>query len=301
MKSRLIFILSFTLVLLVPLLLVVTPAVSSSRAGEITITFINVGQGDATLIRDSAGFDILIDGGNKTAGFQVLDTIRDLAVDDLDIVIATHADRDHIGGLITILESGEIQVEQIYFNGYPGDTLTWQEFELAAAAHGLILIPLQYPAVQQWGEFDIEVLNPTNNLVDPEQNNASVVLRIDYAQTSVLFPADIDSTAEQLLPNRTANLQVDVLKVAHHGSKFSSSPEFLQATLPIDAVISVGNNSYGHPTLETLQRLAATGATIWRTDLLGNITLLSDGIHYQILPRITFLPLIFLFPIPSSK
>lgn len=301
MKSRLIFILSFTLVLLVPLLLVVTPAVSSSRAGEITITFVNVGQGDATLIQDSAGFDILIDGGNKTAGLQVLDTIRDLAVDDLDVVIATHADRDHIGGLITILESDEIQIEQIYFNGYPGDTLTWQEFELAAAADGLTLIPLQYPAVQQWGEFDFEVLNPAQNLVDPEQNDASVVLLVDYAQTSVLFPADIDSTAEQLLPARTSSLLVDVLKVAHHGSKFSSSPEFLQAAMPTDAVISVGNNAYGHPTLETLQRLAAIGATIWRTDLLGNITLISDGNNYQLLPRTTFLPLIFLFPVSSSS
>ena len=301
MKSRLKFILTLSLALLLPLLLGVTPAVSSRQAGEITITFINVGQGDATLIRDSAGFDILIDGGNKSAGFQVLDIIRDLAVDDLDVVIATHADRDHIGGLITILESDEILVEQVYYNGYPGDTLTWQEFELAVAAHGLILIPLQYPTVQQWGEFDIEVLNPTNNLVDPDQNNASVVLPLDYAQTGALFPADIDSTAEQLLPSRTSSLLVDVLKVAHHGSKFSSSADFLQATLPSDAVISVGNNAYGHPTLETLQRLAAIAATVWRTDLLGNITLISDGTHYVLLPRITFLPLIFLNSMTSSS
>jgi competence protein ComEC len=277
------------------LLLGAEPTQSSPNAPRISITFIDVGQGDATLIRDGNGFDILIDGGNKSAGSMVLDTIQSAGVDDLEIVLASHADRDHIGGLITLLESDEIIIESVFFNGYPGDTLTWQEFEAAVDADGLMLLPLQYPLTQSWGSLDVQVLNPPNNLIDPEQNEASVVLLIGYAQIDLLLPADIDAGVEQLLPGRTTGLQADILKVAHHGSKFSSSPAFLQAVQPSEAVISVGPNSYGHPAPETLERLNDIGTHIWRTDMLGSITLTSDGSSYSFLPRIAYLPLMFQF------
>ena len=281
------------LVVLLPFLLGISPGYSASNAGHISITFIDVGQGDATLIRDNNGFDILVDGGNKSAGDGVIETLQNAGVDDLEIILASHADRDHIGGLIAVLESDEIIVESVYYNGYPGDTLTWQEFEAAVAADGLLLLPLQYPSNQSWGGFDVQVLNPPDNLVEPEQNEASLVLYIDYAQISFLLPADIDSGIEQLLPGRMPNLQADILKVAHHGSKSSSSAAFLDAVQPSEAIISVGLNSYGHPAPETLERLSAVGANIWRTDMLGSITLTSDGSSYQIFPRITYLPLIF--------
>jgi len=279
------------LVFLLPLLLGVTPGKSAVNPAQISVSFIDVGQGDATLIRDGAGVDILVDGGNKSAGEFVIEHMQSAGVDDLEMIIATHADRDHIGGLITILESDDVLVESVYFNGYPGDTLTWQEFEAAVAADGLVLLPLQYPATQSWGEFDVQVLNPLDNLVDPGQNEASVVLLIDYAQINFFLPGDIDSSVEQLLPGRTSSLQVDVLKVAHHGSKFSTSDDFLEDVQPAEAVISVGANAYGHPALETVERLINTDTNIWRTDMLGTITLSSDGSTYDILPRITFLPL----------
>ena len=280
------------LVFLLPLLLGVTPGKSAVNPAQISVAFIDVGQGDATLIRDGAGFDILVDGGNKSAGKFVIEHMQSLGVDDLELIIATHADRDHIGGLITILESDDVLVESVYFNGYPGDTLTWQEFEAAAAADGLVLLPLQYPATQSWGEFDVQVLNPLDNLVDPGQNEASIVLLIDYAQINFFLPGDIDSSVEQLLPGRTSSLQVDVLKVAHHGSKFSTSVDFLAEVLPAEAVISVGANAFGHPAPETIERLINADTNIWRTDMLGTITLSSDGSTYGILPRITFLPLL---------
>jgi len=289
------------LVLLFPLLLGVNPTRSAGAPTPISFTFIDVGQGDATLIRDGAGFDILVDGGNKSAANEVLETILKVGVDDLEIMLASHADLDHIGGLIEILESDEINVESVYYNGYPADTLTWQEFEIAAASDGLILLPMQYPSSQTWGKFEVQVLNPPADLVNPDQNEASIVLLIDYAQIDFLLPGDIESGVEQLLSTRVASLQADILKVAHHGSKFSSSQDFLEEVQPSEAIISVGMNSYGHPAPETLDRLLSTDAGIWRTDMLGTITLTSNGSGYEITPKITYFPLLFQVFLPANR
>jgi competence protein ComEC len=283
------------LALFLPVLLVIAPTQSANDAPEISIAFIDVGQGDATLIRDGTGFDMLIDGGRKSAGEEIIAYLQTMGVDDLEIVVATHADSDHIGGLITLLESDQIPVENIYFNGYPGDTLTWQEFSSAVIADGLALVPIHYPQNFSWGGFDVQVLNPLENLVDPDQNDVSIVLYVDYAQITVLLPADIDASIEQLLPNRSPNLQADILKIAHHGSKFSSSQAFLEAVQPVEAIISVGANPYGHPAPETLGRLSSIGTHVWRTDLVGTILLRSDGSSYDFLPKIIFLPLLFDF------
>ena len=114
---------------------------SSPRAEpQVTIAFIDVGQGDAVLIRDGAGFDILIDGGRKSAGEELIDYLLELGVDDLEIMLATHADSDHIGGLIKVLESDALLVESILFNGYPGDTLAWQGLEIDIVQHCISLV-----------------------------------------------------------------------------------------------------------------------------------------------------------------
>jgi competence protein ComEC len=112
------------------------------------------------------------------------------------------------------------------------------------------------------------------------------------SQFTVLLPADIDMGVEQLLLDRTTDLQADILKVAHHGSASSSSEEFLSAVQPKEAIISVGGNPYGHPTPETLARLTAVGTNIWRTDMLGTIYVTSDGSTYQMLPQLVYLPFI---------
>jgi beta-lactamase superfamily II metal-dependent hydrolase len=254
------------------------------------VAFIDVGQGDAILIRDGAGFDVLVDGGRKSAGEAVLAYLRLVQVDDLEALIATHADSDHIGGLIDVLGAPDIPVESAYFNGYPGDTQTWAEFEAAVLAEGLSLTPAQYPANLAWGSAFVEVLNPEAGLVNPDQNEVSVVLLIGYAQIGVLLTADIDSSVESQLPGRTASLQAEVLKVAHHGSKYSSGEDFLAAVQPAEAVISVGPNAYGHPSPEALARLSAAKARLWRTDSVGTVTAVIDGAAYYMLPRLTFLP-----------
>ena len=281
------------LIIILLALLGAAPTRSAPLPPEISIAFIDVGQGDATLIRDGNGYDILVDGGRKSAGEELIGYILAAGVDDLEVILATHADSDHIGGLIKVLESDEILVEGVYYNGYPSDTLTWHEFTAAVAADGLLLIPLQFPQNHNWGEFEVQVLNPPDSLIDPEQNDASVVLQVGYAQITVLLTADIDSGVEQLLPGRTPTLKADILKVAHHGSKYSSATTFLEQVQPSEAIISVGTNAYGHPAPETLARLSAIGTNTWRTDLLGTILLTSDGSSYEMLPKITYLPLLF--------
>lgn len=275
------------------LLLGITPTKAESSVPEMTISFIDVGQGDATLIRDGNGFDVLVDGGRKSAGGDLLEYMKGADVDDLEVVIATHADSDHVGGLISVLEAIEIPVESVYYNGYPGGTQTWTEFTDAVTSTGLTLNKAQYPDTYSWGGIDVRVLNPLPNLIEPDQNNASVVLLIDYAQISVILPADIDSSVENQLPSRTPSLRADILKVAHHGSKYSTSQSFLQEVLPSEAVISVGANPHDHPSIETITRLQDVGANIWRTDYFATILLTSDGESYAMLPRINFFPLTF--------
>jgi competence protein ComEC len=281
------------ILILLPLLLGITPTKAEPSNALMTIAFIDVGQGDATLIRDGNGFDVLVDGGRKSASDDLLEYIRQVGVDDLEVVLATHADSDHIGGLIAVLEAVDIPVENVYFNGYPGDTQTWTEFSSAVTSTGLSLNQAQFPETYSWGGINVQVINPLPSMVDPDQNKASIVLLLDYAQVTVLLPADIDSSVENQLSSRTVSLQADILKVAHHGSKFSTSQSFLQDVLPQEAVISVGANPHDHPTIETLTRLAEIGANIWRTDYFGTVLLTSNGESYEMLPKLTFLPFSF--------
>jgi competence protein ComEC len=212
----------------------------------------------------------------------VLEFLRQQGITELDVMVASHADSDHIGGLIDILEANEIVVLQVMYNGYPGDTATWSDFAAAVAADGLTLTAVQFPAEIQWGLMQVYVLNPASGLGDPETNDASLVFRIDHGEINYLFTGDIDSTIEATVVARGTPVAAEILKVPHHGSKYSSSAEFLAAVSPLEAVISVGENSYGHPAGETLARLEAAGARIWRTDLEGNILAESDGETYQI-------------------
>jgi competence protein ComEC len=278
------------LLILLILLLVIIPTKAEPAPQMMTVAFLDVGQGDATLIRDGNNFDILVDGGNKGASESIISYMKESGVDDLEIVLATHADRDHIGGLIGLLESGEIPVESVYYNGYPGTTQTWIEFSNAVTTAGLTLNQTRFPDSFTWGGIDAQVLNPIGELIFPDQNQASIVLRIDYANSSVILPADIDSSIENQLLNRGVNLEADILKVAHHGSQNSTSETFLAAVMPQDAIISVGENGYGHPAVETISRLDANDIDIWRTDAIGTIFLTTDGESIELLPKLAVLP-----------
>lgn len=254
----------------------------AASTGLLYISFINVGQGDSILLHDDSNFDILIDGGQPSAGPTVTAYLRQQHVDDIDVMVATHADEDHIGGLIDVLQMTDVPVRSVIYNGYAGTTARWNEFVTAVQQEGLVPSPLQYPNTVKWGSVTGTVLNPEPGLVNPDQNDASLVLLIAHNGVKSLFPGDISSTAETDIAARGVPLAAQVLKVAHHGSKYSTSATFLSAVQPSDAIISVGANPYGHPAPETLSRLEAVGARIWRTDRQGTIVMTDDGSHYNI-------------------
>ncbi len=269
------------LTLIAVLFLFLGPPTGSGRsmsAGTSQISFIDVGQGDSALLQDPNGTDILIDGGPLQAGDTVVNYLHAHTDGSLEVVLVTHADADHSGGLVTLLEDQTLSIDRIYFNGYPGDTPTWTDLVGLAASRGIPMLAAQFPAEYAWGALNVYILNPAPGLVNPDQNDASVVARIDFGQDRFLFTGDISSPVEATVVARQTPVAADVLKVAHHGSKTSSSADFLAAVHPSDGVISVGaGNLYGHPAPETLARLAAAGVKVWRTDLQGTVQAISDG------------------------
>jgi len=208
--------------------------------------------------------------------------------------LVTHADSDHVGGLIDVLNAVDIPVKQVLYNGYEGDTGTWYTFATAVSNEGLTMTAVQFPGVLTWGQNTAYILNPVSGLINPETNDASVVLLLNHENVKFLFAGDIDSTVEATVVARGTPVAADILKVAHHGSAYSSSSNFLSAAQPDDAVISVGPNSYGHPAAETLARLQAAGARIWRADQNGMILVISNGATYTLQDSVTliYLPLI---------
>ena len=304
MKHRTIFI---PLVVLF-LLFVSAASVMSSPAGTLQVSFINVGQGDSALIREPSGIDILIDGGKPAAGPTVVAYLREQGATDLEVMLVSHADSDHIGGLIDVLEASDITVHQVIYGGYPGDTATWYAFATAVANDSLTLTTYQYPQEIVWGETTAYILNPDGAMGSPETNQASVVMLLKHGDMKFLFTGDIDQEIEATVIARNTPIAAEVLKVAHHGSIYSSSGSFLSAVNPDEAVISVGVNSYGHPAPEVIANLELVGARVWRTDQQGTILMYSNGISVTVVaPTPTqlaegYLPLLFksLPPLPTT-
>lgn len=281
----------FFALLLLPLWLGISlkPA-AAAPAPMLRVTFLQVGFGNATLLRDGTGFDVLIDGGDRSAGEKVLSYLRWVGVDDLEVVVATHPDRDHIGGLINVLESQDMPVESLLYNGCAGDTATWSDLVEAVTKKGLTLTKTAYPDRFDWGNATASTLHPAPEETCADDNRASVVLRLDYAQVSWLFTGDIDAFVEAGLIASGRDLRAPILQVPHHGSDSSSSPAFLSAVEPEQAIISVGNNGYGLPDPQAIQGLEAAGARVWRSDFQGSIVTASDGQVYRIFNPRALLP-----------
>jgi len=271
---------------------------SAVALAPLTISYIDVGQGDSILLRDPDGFDVLIDGGPTSAGSTIVNYLRNQAVDDIDVMLVTHPDADHIGGLIQVLGMADVPVEQVLYSGYPGDTATWTDFTHAVTDEGLSLTTAQYPQTLTWGSVSARVLSPTAGLTNPATNAASVVVMVTYGSNQFLFTGDISSAEEADIIGRGSNVNADILKVAHHGSGYSSSAVFLESVGMNEAVISVGqDNPYGHPDPEAISRLLTAGATIFRTDFNGTVVVVSDGSTYTItptfdMPNSVYLPIV---------
>lgn len=248
----------------------------AATAGELAVHVIDVGQGDAILLRTPAQ-DILIDGGER--GSDVLDYLSAEGVGALDLVICTHPHSDHVRGLVEVIE--QLPVGEVIDAAVPHTSQVYEKF-LTAIDEKEIKYSEGRAGMSRdlGGGAVLAVLYPVSPSAD-DLNNASVVVRIDFGQVSFIFSGDAETKAENEMLESGVNLRGTVLKVGHHGSNSSTSPEFLDAVRPEAAVISAGEgNSYGHPHAETLEALAAAGVKVFRTDLQGTIVITTDGITY---------------------
>jgi len=260
----------------------VTPVPSLTPTPAFTIHFINVGQGDATLI-EADGTAILVDGGDALASTEVQEYLQAQGSQDIDLMVATHPHADHIGGLIDVLALYD--VHEIWTNGETSVSQTYGNFALAVAQEQAAGATLREVIRGYTAEFDglnISVFHPPS--LTGDANEDSLVLRLTCGMVDILLVGDATTDSEaSMLAEEGLLTDVEVLKVGHHGSNTSTSDAFLTAVTPEDAVISVGaGNTYGHPAQDTLDRLAAVGATVYRTDQNGTVVLTSDCNTYSI-------------------
>jgi len=246
--------------------------------GNLTIYFIDVGQGDSFLIQTPEGKSILIDAGDNNAAETVTGFLTSHAVATLEALIITHPDSDHLGGADEVLETFEVL--SVYHPGYERDTVSYTTFISAAEAEGCPILTDENLSIGEILTIDSTVRFQVLSIDDSanSSNNAGIVLKMSYGSFDCLFCADIDTWVEQDIISTSIDLDVELLKISHHGSRYASSNDFLNATTPDLGVISVGeDNPYGHPAPETLQRLTDHDVEVLRTDILGTITISTNG------------------------
>ena len=237
-----------------------------------SVHFIDVGQADAALV-ECDGEYMLIDGGNKADSSRIYSVLQSAGVDRLSIVVGTHPHEDHIGGLPGAYSYTSADLTLCPVTSYNSDA--FRDFASYAARKGGGITVPSVGDTYSLGSADVTILG-VNGADDP--NNTSIVLKIQYGQTSFLFTGDAEREAEQVILASGMDLSATVLKVGHHGSSTSTTYPFLREVMPDYAVISVGDgNSYEHPDGDTLSRLRDAGAKVFRTDLQGDVYAVSDG------------------------
>jgi len=254
-------------------------SLAPTQNGNLTVQFIDVGQGDSIFI-EYAGKNMLIDAGENSMGSTVSALLKAQGASSLDYVVATHPHADHIGGLLTILN--EYPVGQFIDSGYPHTSQTYEDmlttidiknipFHIAERGENIDLDP----------GIEIQVLNPGKEQSE-DLNENSVVLKIIDKDVSFLLMGDAGLEAEASIMAAGYEVDADILKVGHHASTSGSGQSFISAVSPEISIIEVGaDNDYGHPHAETLQRLLSV-STVYRTDDHGTITITTDGSTYTV-------------------
>lgn len=252
---------------------------SMMNSDRLRVIFLDVGQGASQLLISPSGKTMLIDGGNNDREQAMLDYLKQYGVTHLDIVIGTHPDADHIGGLDRVID--HIDVGEIYMPKIQANTKTFESLLLSIKNKGLKVKTAKAGLVLDWDE-DIEVTMVGPVKASDSKNNMSAVVKVVYGNTSYLLTGDAERESERDMVESGADLRADVLLIGHHGSKSSSTLSFLKEVAPQYGVIQVGDNSYGHPTSTVLDRLRKQGIEVYRNDLHGTVEIASDGYTYQI-------------------
>jgi len=271
--------------LLVAGLLIWLAVFEQQSANLLEVYFLNVGQGDSIFIKTPAGRQVLIDGGPDKTVLAELNRVIPFYDRTIDLVILTHPDADHLTGLIEVLNY--YQIDSILSSGFQKETAVYRKWRQIISQKDIHLVLAQagQRVIFPSGPV-LEILWPERPLIDSltrKANNASVVGRLVYEQAEILLTGDVEKEVEQYLVNQRprTELESDILKVAHHGSKTSSGQGFLEAVSPQAAVISVGReNRYGHPASAVLERLK--NIFVYRTDQDGRVQVSTDGRQFRI-------------------
>lgn len=254
-----------------------TEIADTIASGEMRVAFLDVDQGDCTLIQ-TEGHNVLVDTGNNNQGEKVVSYLEERGVERLDYLILTHPDADHIGGGDNVLEA--VDVETVLMPDIANDTMTYDEVMEDIEVYHVEIMHPQVGDVFELGDAQFTVLCPEEELVSEEDmNGSSVGIKLVHGKNSFVMCGDAEEKSEQAMVARFGkSLEADVLKCGHHGSSTATSDAFLKAVNPTWAVISCGkDNSYGHPHREVLSKLEDDDILVYRTDELGTITAVSDG------------------------
>ena len=235
--------------------------------------FIDVGQGDCIFIQNGDK-TILIDAGTYESGHEIYKYLTDRGIKKLDYFIISHSHDDHVGGASNIARG--LNIDTLFISHHESKSYSYEKFIDVLLEKNISPAYPDFDAVYEIGGMKLKFVSPNKNFDDDNEN--SFVVLLEFGDIKALFTGDIEKTAEADILSRNIDISADILKIAHHGSRTSSSPQFLRAVYPSVAVIqSAKGNKYGHPHDEVLERLEQIGCKILRTDEDGTIILSTDG------------------------
>lgn len=256
----------------------------SAFDSHMDVHFIDVGQGDSILIETPSDKTILIDGGPPQAGKKVVSYLNQHGVETIDLLISTHPDKDHIGGLPDVIKN--FNVKKVLDTGKVHITKTYYNYTKEIRKHG---IPMEIAEENEQIQLDplvqIDILNANDKR--KSNNESSIALKVTYRKIDFLLLSDIEKEQEEKIRKRKET-EAEILKVAHHGSKTSSTYAFLQAVNPQVAILTYSkDNKYGHPVNRVIDYLYETDALIYSTAAFGDLVITTNGDYYFIMPKET--------------
>ncbi|MBE6738378.1 MAG: MBL fold metallo-hydrolase [Ruminococcaceae bacterium] len=253
---------------------ITTNPIADEKIG-LAVHFIDIGQGDSTLLQSKGEF-ALIDGGEYSERDKLISYLSSQGVDELEFIISTHPHSDHCGGLSAVMSN--FSTKTLICPDVDTDSNVWNYVLDTADERNVSFVNPSPKDEFQLGSATITILSPSADAVYSDLNDYSIVCKAEYGNTSFMLTGDAEKQVEKELLKSGFDLSSDILKCGHHGSSGSNSTEFIKAVNPSAAIISCGkNNDYGHPHTETLKRLEKQNIPVYRTDIDSTITVTSDG------------------------